>query len=166
MELSKSIKELIGNKEYIDSEYKREDSDMIFLKMAFLIAERSHDRDTHHGILLVKNGIVLSTGFNGFNRGSPDDQIPNTRPYKNIWMIHAEQNSIYNAARVGIAIEGATAYVTGKPCSECTKALIQSGVTNWVIGTRGHSKADEQKELCDWFIQTFGVKIKIIEMDK
>ena len=52
---------------------------------------------------------------------------------KYIWSCHAEQNAIFNAARIGIALKGCAIYVPWFPCVECTKAIIQSGITE-VIG--------------------------------
>jgi deoxycytidylate deaminase len=43
-------------------------------------------------------------------------------------MCHAEQNAIYNAARIGASIEGATIYTTKFPCLNCTYAIVQSGI--------------------------------------
>jgi dCMP deaminase len=42
--------------------------------------------------------------------------------------VHAEANAILNAAKNGAKTEGATAYVTFPPCSQCAAALIQAGV--------------------------------------
>lgn len=56
------------------------------------------------------------------------------RPQKYQWVEHAERNAIYNAARMGIPLKGCTAYITLAPCADCTRALIQSGITT-VYGT-------------------------------
>lgn len=44
------------------------------------------------------------------------------------WMVHAEANAIFNAARVGISLNGATIYVTKFPCIMCANAIIQVGI--------------------------------------
>ena len=43
-------------------------------------------------------------------------------------MCHAETNAIYNAARIGTPIEGATIYVTKFPCVACSSAIVQVGI--------------------------------------
>jgi dCMP deaminase len=47
---------------------------------------------------------------------------------KFFWFEHAERNAIYNAARVGIAVAGCTIYINRFPCSDCARAIIQSGI--------------------------------------
>jgi dCMP deaminase len=51
------------------------------------------------------------------------------RPAKYQWVEHAERNAIYNAARMGIPLKGCTAYITLAPCADCTRALIQAGIS-------------------------------------
>jgi len=46
--------------------------------------------------------------------------------------IHAETNAIIQAALHGVSTRGATCYVTHLPCINCTKALINAGVTRIV----------------------------------
>ena len=44
------------------------------------------------------------------------------------YAIHAEQNAIIQAARMGVSVEGATIYVTHQPCSVCTRIIINAGI--------------------------------------
>lgn len=106
-----------------------------FLKMARLVAERSKDRSTQCGCVIVKNNRVLATGYNGFPRGTEDydNDKKHERPEKYLWFEHSERNAIYNAAAHGVALDGSTAYVTGPPCVDCTRAMIQSGIDLVVI---------------------------------
>jgi len=97
-----------------------------------------------------RNQIVRSQGFNGFPRGIREtvkavaipaigvyseksgelDMERWSRPQKYDWVEHAERNAVYNAARVGAAMEGCIAYLNWEPlpCISCTKALIQAGI--------------------------------------
>src|SRR4030095_13851362 len=80
-------------------------------------------------IVREKDHIILSTGYNGPARGVLD--LPNrleTREEKLRWVCHAETNAIYNAARIGLSIEGATIYVTKFPCVACSSAIVQVGI--------------------------------------
>jgi deoxycytidylate deaminase len=57
------------------------------------------------------------------------------RPAKYDWVEHAERNAVYNAARMGTALKGCTAYLNWEPhpCLDCTKAFIQAGISE-VVG--------------------------------
>lgn len=100
------------------------------MDMARLVASWSKDRSRKNGCVLVgKQHEVLSVGFNGFPRGSDDDnESRHDRPKKYAWTEHAERNAIYNAARIGVSTLEATAYVTWFPCCDCARALIQAGI--------------------------------------
>jgi dCMP deaminase len=73
---------------------------------------------------------ILSVGYNGFPRGIHDDLWRyEDRETKYKYVVHAEQNLIYNACLTGTSLKGASVFVYGLPvCSECMKGLIQVGV--------------------------------------
>lgn len=92
----------------------------------------SKDPDTKVGTILLSQdfGRVLTTGVNGFCRKMKDDIHERwKRPDKYIRIIHSELNALLNAARIGISVENSIAIVTMFPCKECSKALIQAGVS-------------------------------------
>lgn len=101
-----------------------------FMKMAELVASKSKDPSTKCGCVLVdKENTILSTGFNGLPRNCKDDKPErNERPAKYMYYEHSERNAIYNAARVGVSTLDAIAYVTGPPCCDCARGLIQAGI--------------------------------------
>jgi dCMP deaminase len=73
------------------------------------------------------------------------------RPLKYKWTEHAERNAIYNAARCGIVLKGCTIYFTSVPlpfpcCSDCARAIIQSGIIRVVF--RNGEIPDRWKEDC------------------
>lgn len=110
--------------------------DEYYVRMADLVASKSKDRSTNVGAVIVgPDNEVRSTGFNGFPRGV-DDEVDSrhTRPVKYDFTEHAERNAIYNAARVGIATKDCTIYLNWEPCpcTGCTRAIIQSGITKIV----------------------------------
>jgi dCMP deaminase len=100
----------------------------IFLLEALLWSNRSHDSQTKCGCVLVRNKTVLSTGYNGFISNIDDTQLPNTRPLKYDYIIHAEHNAILNCTRNGICTLGSTAYITSEPCNNCLQYMWQAGV--------------------------------------
>src|SRR5580692_291788 len=108
--------------------------DKYFLYMAAAVSIKSKDRTCRVGAVIVSaSNVVLSTGFNGLARGVYDDKEilddKDKRDDKLRVMCHAEQNAILNAARIGIAVEGATIYVTKFPCLACCNGIIQAGIT-------------------------------------
>lgn len=98
---------------------------------AEVIAARSHDAETKVGAILINNksGAIIATGYNGFVRGANDLVLPNTRPDKYEYILHAEQNLITNAARHGISMQDCSLICTMSPCKLCMRLLVNSGIT-------------------------------------
>jgi dCMP deaminase len=104
--------------------------DKYFISMLYLVATKSKDEKTQHATIIVgPDNEIRSTGYNSFPRGI-NDNIPGRqeRPEKYFWMEHSERNAIYNAARVGVSLIGCRLYVTGVPCMDCARAIVQSGI--------------------------------------
>lgn len=84
-------------------------------------------------VIVGPNHEIRSTGVAGFPRGvdeSKDER--HERPAKYGWGEHAERNAVFNAARVGIPLEGCTIYVPWYPCMDCARAIVQTGITRLV----------------------------------
>lgn len=98
--------------------------------IATLVATRSTCDRMHVGCVIVRDNIILSTGYNGSLRGAKhcDDAGHEMVDGHCVRTVHAEVNAICQAARLGIKLDGATAYVTHEPCHRCAKALWQAGV--------------------------------------
>lgn len=118
---------------------KREDYlswDEYFMGIASLAAMRSKDPSTQVGACIVnRDKRIMSMGYNGMPRNCNDDEFPWGReddPFnsKYLYVCHAEFNAILNCERGNL--RGCTVYVTLFPCSECAKAIIQSGITEVV----------------------------------
>jgi len=133
----------------------------IFMNMANEISRRSSDAETQHGAIFVKDNKILTVGYNGWPAGSKDDEIPNIRldGFKYLYVIHAESNGIIDAARRGISLIDSTLYVTGRPCFECAKKLIQVGCKNWIIGGKGHVETEQQQLVFNYLVETHNVTI-------
>ena len=106
-----------------------------FSRIAREVSTWSKDPRTKIGAVAVRDKLILSTGVNGLPSGMDDsNEILDNRELKNQFIVHAEANCIYNAAQNGVSLKGSTMYVYGLPvCSECAKALIQSGVSRIVM---------------------------------
>lgn len=100
--------------------------DKYFISICLLAAKRSSCHRLHVGCIIVQNKRIVSTGYNGFLKGSPHvSRVANGHEQ---FTIHAEQNAICDAANRGIPLKGSTAYITHFPCLNCFKLLISSGV--------------------------------------
>lgn len=130
--------------------------DKLYLRMAFIWAENSHAVRRCVGCLIVKDGVIISDGYNGTPSGfsnvceyavSSDgsqkvypQSADKLRYYRNkSWnlvtkdcVLHAESNAITKLAKYGNSAKGATIYVTDEPCLECAKLIIQTGITRVV----------------------------------
>ena len=144
--------------------HNRPSWDEYFINLAIVVSTRSPDAQTQHGCVIVDNQQrIVSVGYNGFPRHVDDDKLPNTRPYKYDWILHAERNALHNAK---IRPDNCTAYVTGKPCFECLKAMWNEGITSVVcIDELKHKEADEDKyqALFETFCRMTGIQIRYVK---
>jgi dCMP deaminase len=89
--------------------------DQLFMDIAHRVSLMSHDTDTKVGSVIVKDGNILSMGYNGMPSGMSNDcKHPNGITHKEV--IHAEANAICKLARSTGSSEGATIYCTLSPC--------------------------------------------------
>jgi dCMP deaminase len=101
--------------------------DEYFIATAFLIASRSPDQRLKVGCVLVKNNHIISVGYNGFlPKIEHKSYMENGHEQATV---HAEQNSISDCAKRGVATNGAIAYITHYPCINCFKILSSSGIS-------------------------------------
>lgn len=119
-----------------------------FLTVARLASEPSKDRSTKCGCVLVgMRRNVLSSGYNGMPRGMDDTvESRHERPAKYMFMEHSERNAVYNAAYEGVRLANSVAFVTGPPCVDCTRSMIQSGVVAVIIPEFHNFREQETSE--------------------
>ena len=143
-------------------------SDITFINIATEIATASKCVSKQVGAVIVKDGRILSTGYNGTPAGYinckdhwHDEYTQEHHEWSKTYEIHAEMNAIIWAARKGISIEGATIYVTLEPCSECSKNLIASGIVRIV-----YAKPYEytHSEVISKFLSDNGVVIEKLDL--
>lgn len=122
--------------------------DEYFMNIAWQVSKKSKDESTHLGCVIAgENNEIRSVGYNCFPRYIDDDRPERQeRPEKYFWFEHAERNAIYNAAFAGISLKDCTAYVTGMPCADCARALIQSGIKKVVIDDGVFGSVEENKK--------------------
>lgn len=112
----------------------RPDWDTYFMKIANDVAARSTCDRAFVGALLVREKRILTTGFNGSPAGLDhcEDKGHLMVDGHCVRTIHAEANAIIQAALHGVSTKDATCYVTHFPCLNCSKMLINAGVTRIV----------------------------------
>ena len=143
-------------------------SDRNFINIAFEIASASKCVSKQVGAVIVKDGRILSTGYNGTPAGYTNccdhwngEYTKEHHEWSKTYEIHAEMNAIIWAARKGISIEDATIYVTLEPCSECSKNLIASGIKRIVYKTPyEHTHSD----VISKFLKDNGVSIERLSL--
>jgi dCMP deaminase len=110
---------------------KQERYDRAYLKMALEWSKLSHCKRKQVGALLVKDGMIISDGYNGTPSGFPnhcEDDHGDTLWY----VLHAEANAILKVARSANSAKGSTLYITLSPCKECCKLILQAGIERMV----------------------------------
>ena len=83
------------------------------------------------GAIIVKNGMIISDGFNGTPTGF-DNHCEDEEGYTKWYVLHAEANAILKVAKSTNSCEGATLYLTLSPCKDCAKLIHQSGIKRLV----------------------------------
>ena len=137
--------------------------DDYFMEMAELAATRSTCLRRNVGAVIVKDRHAIATGYNGAPSGVKHcDEIggclrqqlnvPSGQRHEICRALHAEQNAIIQAAKMGNSIEGATIYVTHQPCAICAKMIINSGIKRIII------KEAYPDEMAEKILEEAGIK--------
>lgn len=128
--------------------------DEYYIEIAKTVSIRSKDPNTQVGAVIVKNGRIVSSGYNGMPAGYPETPEDWERPNKYDLVLHAEVNAILHSSA---SLEGASLYVTLSPCRECAKNVVASGIkTVYYSSTRG-----EFKESLDYLNKCGVVTVKV-----
>ncbi|RLE54159.1 MAG: cytidine deaminase [Candidatus Methanomethylicota archaeon] len=134
---------------------KRPNKDEYYLRIAEAVLQRSTCLLRKYGAIIVKNDAIVSTGYNGPARGVKNcDEFgfclrelinaPKGHGYEYCPAVHAEENAIINAARLGASILGGKLYLVGKevktgkyteamPCERCRRAIINAGIVEVIL---------------------------------
>ncbi|MBO8166157.1 MAG: deoxycytidylate deaminase [Thermotogae bacterium] len=158
-------------KNFTAEKKKREslDWDRYFMVLADTVKERSSCIHRKVGAIIVRENRILATGYNQPPSGFPHcDETACIRDALSVssgenqeicYAAHAEQNAIAQAARFGIPTEGATIYVTHKPCSICARILINAGIKRVVYGW------DYPDPLSEFLFKTCGVTLEQLKLE-
>lgn len=118
--------------------------DEYFAEMLNTVKKRSTCLRRDVSAIIVKDNRIISTGYNGSPKGVKHCEelgclreklnVPSGERHELCRGIHAEQNAIIQAAKLGVSIEGATLYCTHQPCILCAKMIVNSGISRVVYG--------------------------------
>lgn len=145
----------------------RPTADQYFMKMALIVSERATCRRHSVGAVLMRDKIVLSTGYNGAPRKAKDClelgclrdklKIKSGERAEICRAVHAEQNAIIQASSKGMDTFGSTMYCTHSPCFICAKMIVNAGVKEVVVFQK-YPDTDSRK-----LFKEVGIKIRFIK---
>ena len=121
--------------------------DHAYMNMAQEWAKLSHCKRKQVGALIVKEGMIISDGYNGTPSGFDNNCEEDTEETK-WYVLHAEANAILKCAKHGQSCQGADLYLTLSPCKDCSKLIYQSGIKRVIYRTvyKDYSGIDFLKE--------------------
>lgn len=143
--------------------------DEYYLDIAKAVCMRSPCIRRQFGAIIVKEDVVVSTGYNGPARGvincleagciKNELNIPSYEGYDYCPGVHAEENAVINAARHGASVLGGVLYLhgqkfngksltEGKPCDRCKRAIINAGIKEVI--TRRSDGVILKNKVSDW----------------
>ena len=130
--------------------------DKAYLRMAQTWSELSYCKRKSVGAIIVKDGMIISDGYNGTPSGF-DNCCENEAGETHWYVLHAEANAILKVATSSHNCQGATLYLTLSPCKDCSKLVLQAGIVRVVYmnGYKDESGID--------FLREAGVEIVQIE---
>lgn len=138
-----------------ETPHQRPSWDEYFMEIARAVATRATCDRGRSGCVIARNKQILVTGYVGAAAGLPHcDEVGHqmkTVTHEDghqsqhcVRTTHAEQNAIVQAAKLGVAIEGATLYCKMTPCAVCAKMMINAGLKRVVCEKRYHAGGESE----------------------
>ena len=151
-----------------DTNYRRPSWDEYFMEVCEAISKRATCGRGRSGCVIAKNNQILVTGYVGAPAGLPhcDEEGHQLKQIVHedgsttthcVRTVHAEQNALCQAAKRGIAIEGATLYCRMTPCRTCAMLIINCGIIRVICQRRYHDADDSE----DMFSKA-GIKLEYV----
>jgi len=160
-----------------EPKYIRPTWDEYFMEVANTIAKRATCDRGRSGCVIARNKQILVTGYVGSPIGLPhcddvghlfkqltheDGKITNHC----VRTVHAEQNAICQAARLGIGLEGATLYCRMTPCRTCAMLIINCGIKRVVCEKKYHAGQESEEMFAQVGIQLDYVSEDVMRYEK
>lgn len=138
------------------TKYQRPSWDEYFMEIAHTVSKRATCDRGRSGCVIARNRQILVTGYVGSPKGLPhcDDTGHHMKKILHedghtsmhcVRTVHAEQNAICQAARLGISIEHATLYCRMTPCRVCAMLIINCGITRVVCEKKYHAGEESER---------------------
>ena len=140
------------------SNSKQERYDKAYLRLALEWSKLSHCTRKQVGAIIVKDGMIISDGYNGTPSGF-DNCCENDKGETLWYVLHAEANAIMKVSKSTNNSQGSTLYLTLSPCKECSKLILQAGIKRVVYSTP--YKDNEGIS----FLEKSEIEVNHIEMD-
>ncbi|MBC8501325.1 MAG: cytidine/deoxycytidylate deaminase family protein [DPANN group archaeon] len=147
--------------------------DEYFMEVSKAVAKRATCDRGKSGCVIVKDKQILATGYVGSPVGQPhcDDvgHLMETTKHADgverqhcVRTIHAEQNSIVQAAKNGTSVHGATMYVKMEPCAVCARMIVNAGIKRVICENKYHAAQETRKifKMAGVKLQTMSKKIE------
>jgi dCMP deaminase len=139
-----------------DNTYKRPSWDEYFMEIAHTVSKRATCDRGRSGCVIARDRQILVTGYVGSPKGLAhcDDSGHQMKKVLHedgrismhcVRTVHAEQNAICQAARLGISIEGATLYCRMTPCRVCAMLIINCGIRRVVCEKKYHAGKESEE---------------------
>jgi len=151
-----------------NEKYVRPSWDEYFMEIANTVAKRATCDRGRSGCVIAKDRQLLVTGYVGSPNGMPHCDDVGHQMKKTVHedgcvtnhcvrTVHAEQNAICQAAKLGIALEGSTLYCRMTPCRTCAMLIINCGIKRVVCEKKYHAGAETEE-----LFQSAAVKLEFI----
>lgn len=153
------------------SDYKRPSWDEYFMEVVNAVSKRGTCDRGRTGCVIVRDHQILVTGYVGSAAGDEhcDDvghqyqkrfNPDGTYSEHCVRTVHAEQNALAQAAKRGVAIDGATVYMKLEPCPVCAKMLINAGIKRIVCQNAYHNAQESRRVL-----KRCGIKLEVLNKE-
>jgi dCMP deaminase len=136
-----------------NQETHRPSWDEYFMEISRLAAKRSSSDKLKVGCIITKDNRIIATGYNGHFSGC--EHITISRDDHEVSIIHAEMNAVADSARRGVSIDNSKAYITHRPCINCTILLIAAGIKHII-----YDKDYKNDEIANKLLEIAGIKIE------
>lgn len=140
----------------METKHHRPSWDEYFMEVANTIAKRATCDRGRSGCVIARDRQLLVTGYVGSPVGFPhcDEAGHQLRKVLHedgsvtqhcVRTVHAEQNAICQAAKLGISLQGGTLYCRMTPCRVCAMLIINCGIIRVVCERRYHAGGESEE---------------------
>ena len=160
-----------------ETKHVRPSWDEYFMEIADTVSKRATCDRGRSGCVVVRDRQILVTGYVGAPKGLPHcDEVGHqlkqmvhedgTITQHCVRTVHAEQNAICQAAKLGISLNGATLYCRMTPCRTCAMLIINCGIARVVCANKYHAVAESEEMFKAAGVQLDFFSEEVVKYDK